>query len=65
MLCCYLKDPKDCTRKLLDLITIFIKKQDTKSTFEKKTVSFLYIKYELTEKEIRKASPFTIVSKNV
>jgi hypothetical protein len=58
----YLKDPKNSTKKLLDLINIFSKVAGYKINTQKR-VAFLYINNEQSEKEIRKTILFTIVFK--
>jgi hypothetical protein len=73
----YLKDPKDCTKKLFDLaecVAQMVKNLPSKfspkpSTTKKKiniqvSVDFLYTNNEKAEKEIRKTISFTITSKN-
>jgi hypothetical protein len=58
----YLKDPKDSTRKLLDLTNTFGNITGYKINIQKSVV-FLYTKNEQAEKEIRKTIPLTIASK--
>jgi hypothetical protein len=60
----YISDPKNSTRELLWLINNFSKVVRYKIN-SNKSVAFLYTKDKQTEKETRKASPFTIVRKNV
>ena len=60
----YLENPKDSTRKLLELIHEFGKAAGYKINAQKFT-SFLYTNNESSEKEIREAIPFTITSKRV
>jgi hypothetical protein len=55
----YLKDPKI---QLLDIISNFSKVADYENNLQK-PVACLYINNEQTEKEYRKAIPFTIASK--
>jgi hypothetical protein len=62
---CYnpiLEGPKHSTKKLLNLISTFRKIAKCKININK-SVAFLYTNNEHTEKEIRKATPFTIASK--
>jgi hypothetical protein len=58
----YLKDPKDSTKNLLDLINMFSKASGFKVNMQQ-SVAFLYTNNEQTKKEIRKIIPLTIVSK--
>ena len=58
----YLENPKDSTRKLLELIHEFGKVVGYKINTQKST-AFLYINNERSEREIREAIPFTITSK--
>ena len=60
----YLEDPKDSTRKLLELIHEFGKVTGYKINTQKSTV-FLYTNNEKAEKEIREAILFTIDSKRI
>ena len=60
----YIKNPKDSTPKLLELISEFSKDAGYKINTQK-YVAFLYTNDELAEREFRKTSPFTIVSKKV
>ena len=55
----YIENPKDSTKKLLELISEFSKVAGFKINVQK-SVAFLY---ELTEREIQKIIPFTIVQK--
>ena len=55
----YIEDPKDATRKLLELINEFCKVNTQKS------VAFLYTNNERSEREIQEAIPFTIASKRI
>jgi hypothetical protein len=57
----YLKDPKDSTKKLLDVIKMF---SNIAGYNIQKSVAFLYAKYEQAEEEIRKTTTFTTASKN-
>ena len=55
----YAENPKDSTRKLLDLINKFSKVARYKVN-TKKSVAFLYMNNEQSEKEITKTNPFTM-----
>ena len=58
----YLKNPKDTTRKLLNLISEFGKV----ASYEINTqnlVAFLYTNNERSKRETRETVPFTIASK--
>jgi Ca2+-binding EF-hand superfamily protein len=59
----HLKDPKNSTKKLLDIINTFSKVSGHKINF-KKLVALLYTNSEETEKEYRKTIPFRIGSKS-
>jgi hypothetical protein len=59
----YLSDPKNSTRDLLNLINNFSKVAEYKIN-SNKSVAFLYSKDKQAEKEIREATPFTIVTNN-
>ena len=60
----YIEDPKDATRKLLDLIIEFGKVAGYKINTQK-SVAFLYISNERSEREVQEAIPFTITSKRI
>ena len=60
----YLENPKDSTRKLLELIHEFGKVTGYKINTKKSTVS-LYTNNEKAEKEISESIPFTITSKRI
>ena len=60
----YLENPKDSTRKLLQLIHKFGKVAGYKINTQKST-AFLYTNSERAEKEVREAIPFTITSKRI
>ena len=49
----YIKNPKDSTRKLLELINEYSK------------VAFLYTNNEKTEREIKETIPFTFATKRI
>jgi hypothetical protein len=59
----YLKDLKNSTPKLLDMIYNFCKVAGYKINLQKSVVAFLSISNEQIEKECRKAISFTIASK--
>ena len=54
----YISDPKNSTRKLLQLINIFSDVAGYKIN-SKRSVALLYTKDKEAEKEIRETSPFT------
>ena len=60
----YIENPKDSTRKLLELMNEYSKfagyKVNTQESF-----AFLYTNNEKTEREIKKTIPFTIVTKRI
>ena len=58
----YLENPKDTTRKLLELISEYSKVAGYKINTQKSLV-FLYTNNEKTEREIKETIPFTIVMK--
>ena len=58
----YLEDPKNSTRKHLELINEFSKVPGYKINMHKSNAS-LFIIDESSEREIRKTIPFTIASK--
>jgi hypothetical protein len=60
----YLKDPKNSTQKLLDIINSYGKVAGYKINIEK-SLAFLYTNSEQTEKECMKTIPFTIASKKI
>ena len=60
----YIKNHKDSTKKLLDLINEFSKVAGYKVKIQK-SVPFLYANNELTEREINKTIPFTIASRRI
>ena len=60
----YLENPKDSTRKLLELIHEFGKVAGYKINTHK-SMAFLYSYNERSEREIREAIPFTIASKRI
>ena len=60
----YIENPKNSTKKLLELINRFSKVAGYKINIQK-SVTFLYASNELTEREIKKTIPFTIASKRI
>ena len=60
----YIENPKDATRKLLELINEFRKVGGYKINIQK-SVAFLYTNNKLSEREIKERIPFTITSKRV
>ena len=60
----YVENPKDTTRKLLELINEFSKVAGYKINIQK-SVAFLYTNKERSEREIKETIPFTIASKRI
>ena len=60
----YIENPKNATRKLLELINEFSNVAGYKINIQK-FVAFLYTNNELSEREIKKTIPFTIASKRI
>ena len=60
----YIENPKDSTRKLLELINEHSKVARYKINTQK-PLAFLYTKNEKTEKEIKETIPFTIATKKI
>ena len=60
----YIKNPKDATRKLLELINEFGKVAGYKINAQK-SLAFLYTNNERSEREIKETVPFTISSKRI
>ena len=58
----YIENPKDSTRKLLELINEYSKVAGYKVNTQK-SLAFLYTNNEKTEKEIKETIPFTIATK--
>ena len=58
----YMENPKDSTKKLLELIHEFSKVARYK-IHAQKLVAFLFINNEATEREIKESIPFTIAPK--
>ena len=59
---CYIENPKDSTRKLLELINEYSKVAEYKINTQK-SLAFLYTNNEKTEREIKETIPFTIATK--
>ena len=60
----YLENPKDATRKLLELINEFGKAAGYKINAQI-SLAFLYTNYEQSEREIKETIPFTITTKRI
>ena len=60
----YIENPKDTTRKLLELINEYNKVAGYKINTQK-SLSFLYTNNEKTEREIKEIIPFTITTKRI
>ena len=60
----YIQNPKDTTRKLLELINEFGKVAGYKSNAQK-SLAFLYTNNERSEREIKETIPFTIATKRI
>ena len=60
----YIENPKDATRKLLELINEFGKVAGYKINAQK-SLAFLYNNDEKSESEIKKTLPFTIATKRI
>ena len=60
----YIENPKDATRKLLELINEFGKVAGYKINTQKSIV-FLYTNSERSKREIQEAIPLTIASKRI
>ena len=58
----YIENPKDTTRKLLELINEYSKVEGYKINTQE-SLAFLYANNEKTEREIKETIPFTIVTK--
>uniref|UniRef100_A0A671F4T8 Reverse transcriptase domain-containing protein n=1 Tax=Rhinolophus ferrumequinum TaxID=59479 RepID=A0A671F4T8_RHIFE len=55
-----IENPKDCTKKLLELINEFSKVAGYKINIQKLSISFLYTKSKQVEFEIENTIPFTL-----
>ena len=60
----YIENPKDSTRKLLELINEYSKVAGYKINTEK-SLAFLYTNNEKTERKIKETIPFTIATKRI
>ena len=60
----YIENPKDTTRKLLELINEY-SKVSVYLINTQKSLSFLYTNNEKIEREIRETIPFTIATKRI
>ena len=60
----YIENPKDTTRKLLELINEYSKVAGYKIKTQK-SLAFLYTNNEKTEREIKETIPFTIAMKRI
>ena len=60
----YIENPKDATRKLLELINEFGKVAGYKINVQK-SLAFLYTNDEKSESEIKETLPFTIAGKRI
>ena len=60
----YLSDPQNSTRELPNLINNFCEVAGYKIN-SNKSMAFLYTKDKQAEKEIRKTTPFPIVTNNI
>ena len=60
----YIENPKDSTRKLLELISEYSKVAGYKINTQK-SLAFLYTNNEKVEIEIKETSPFTIAMNGI
>ena len=60
----YIENPKDSTRKLLELINEYSKVAGYKISTQK-PLAFLYTNNEKTKREIKETIPFTIATKRI
>ena len=60
----YIENPKDATRKLLELISEFGRVAGYKINAQK-SLAFLYTNDDKSEREIKETLPFTIATKRV
>ena len=60
----YIENPKDYTRKLLELINEYSKVTGYKINTEK-SLAFLYTNYEKIEREIKETIQFTIATTRI
>ena len=59
-----IENPKDSIRKLLELISEFIKVSGYKINTQK-SLAFLYTSNEISERKIKESIPFTIATKRI
>ena len=60
----YRENPKECTRKLLELISEFSKVAGYKIN-PQKSLAFLHTNNEKSERKIKKSIPLTIATKRI
>ena len=60
----YIENPKDSSRKLLELINEYSKVEGYKINTQK-SLAFLYTNNEKTEREIKETIPFIIAMKRI
>ena len=60
----YIENPKDITRKLLEIINDFSKVAGYKINAQK-SAAFLYTNNKRSEREIKETTPFTAASKRI
>ena len=60
----YIENPKDSTKKLLELIHEFSKVSGYKISIQK-SVAFLYTNNKAAEREVKESIPCTIASKTI
>ena len=60
----YIENPKDSTRKLLEVINEYSKATGCKINTQK-SLAFLYTNNEKVEKEIKETIPFTVATKRI
>ena len=60
----YIENPKDCIRKLLELISEFSKVVEYKIDTQK-SLEFLYTDNEKSERAVKESIPFTITTKRI
>ena len=60
----YIENPKDTTRKLLELINEYSKVEGYKINTQK-SLALLYMNNEKAEREIKETIPFTIATKRI
>ena len=60
----YIENPKDTTRKLLEVINKYSKVAGYKINIQK-SLAFLYTNNEKTERKIKETIPFTIAMRRI